>query len=290
MRLYPHSVHRILVDYIKGTDFADLMQVSRHLGLRDCESKLAFLIKNCYECFIQRDCYDLTINPLVYTKCHKFRAANPRMEIDENSLYRQSEILALIDNAQINTLERIASFNELRYKKLNNDEGNIGLITNGKGLSQATIDLIDQLHGKPANYLDFTISSSIEDVLQALDLMEYDERVKVVFFNIFAGGGDLQRIAEGIQKARSLAVISKPMVIRLKGVFEDEVNKMLEDIQSSSTNKDLAPIILEREYEMAALQAVKIAAEAELSELLQIQKKLYDLEQRRKELAQDKVV
>lgn len=65
------------------------------------------------------------------------------MEIDENSLYRQSEILALIDNTQINKLERIASFNELRYKKLNNEAGNIGLITNGKGLSMATIDIVE---------------------------------------------------------------------------------------------------------------------------------------------------
>ena len=197
-RLHPRNVHRIHVDYIKGLAFADVMQVSVNLGIPNCESKLAFLIMNAYECFIQRDCYDLTINPLVYTKCNKFRAANPRMEIDENSLYRQSEILALIDNAQINTLERIASFNELRYKKLNDEEGNIGLITNGKGLSMATIDIVESMHGKPANYLDFTISSTIEDVLYALDLMEYDTRVQVVFFNIFAGGGDTMRIAEGI--------------------------------------------------------------------------------------------
>eukprot|EP00354_Favella_ehrenbergii_P003523 CAMPEP_0170471290 /NCGR_PEP_ID=MMETSP0123-20130129/13542_1 /TAXON_ID=182087 /ORGANISM="Favella ehrenbergii, Strain Fehren 1" /LENGTH=191 /DNA_ID=CAMNT_0010738855 /DNA_START=441 /DNA_END=1016 /DNA_ORIENTATION=- len=188
MRLHPNSIHTIPIDYIKGLAFSDLLKVSRHLGLPDCESKLAFLIKNCYECFVQRDCFDLLINPLVWTKCHKFRAANPRMEIDENSLYRQAEILSLIDNAQINTLERIATFNELRYRKLNGQEGNIGLITNGKGMSMATLDLIEQLHGKPANYLDFTVSSSIEDILYALDLMQYDERVKVVLINIFGGG------------------------------------------------------------------------------------------------------
>ena len=80
----------------------------------------------------------------------------------------------MIDNAQVNHLERIASFHELRYQKLNELEGNIGLITNGAGLTSATIDLIHQLHGKPANRLDFTTASSIEDMLQALDLMEYD--------------------------------------------------------------------------------------------------------------------
>jgi len=58
-RLHPTSIYRIHVDYIKGLAFEDLMQVSRNIGLPDCESKLAFLIMNCYECFIQRDCYDL---------------------------------------------------------------------------------------------------------------------------------------------------------------------------------------------------------------------------------------
>lgn len=151
---------------------------------------------------MQRDCEEILINPLVWTNCGKFRAANPRMVIDEASLYRQSEVLAMIDNAQVNHLERIASFHELRYKKLNEDEGNIGLITNGSGLSKACIDLIHQLHGKPANQLDFTIASSIEDMLQALDLMEFDERVKVVLINIFGGGLDVHRISEGIIKAR----------------------------------------------------------------------------------------
>ena len=87
-RLHPRSVHYIHVDYIKGLAFKDLMQVSVHLDIPNCESKLAFLIMNAYECFIQRDCYDLSINPLVFTKDKKFRAANPRMEIDESSLYR----------------------------------------------------------------------------------------------------------------------------------------------------------------------------------------------------------
>ena len=227
MRLHPRELYILNVDFIKGLSFSELMKVSRNLGIPNCESKLAFLIMNCYECFVQRDCYDLLINPLVWTKCHKFRAANPRMEIDEASLYRQSEVLSQIDNAQVNTLERIASYHELRYKKLNNSEGNLGVITNGKGMSMATLDLIDQLHGKPANYLDFTISSTIEDILYGLDLMQYDERVKVVLINIFGGGLDIMRMAEGIIKAVNLEVFNKPIVVRLKGHFDKEANELL---------------------------------------------------------------
>ena len=95
------------------------------------------------------------------------------------------------DNAQVDTLERIASFHDLRYMKLNQNEGNIGLITNGYGLSRACTDLVHLMHGKTANYMDLSISTSIEDCLYGLDLMEYDKRVKVVFMSIFGGGADV---------------------------------------------------------------------------------------------------
>ena len=87
----------------------------------------------------------------------------------------------------------------------------------------ATLDLMVSMHGKPANYLDMFGASTIEDILYALDLMEYDERVKVVFVNMFGGTLDIQRIAEGIIKARALDVLTKPVVVRLRGHFENEV-------------------------------------------------------------------
>ena len=176
----------------------------------------------------------------------------------------------MIDNAQVNHLERIASFHELRYQKLNELEGNIGLITNGAGLTSATIDLIHQLHGKPANRLDFTTASSIEDMLQALDLMEYDERVKVVLINIFGGGLDIHRISEGIVKARQMDVITKPIVVRLRGMFAGECNQMIEDYLATDGAKSKAPTYLVKEMDMAALQAVKIAQESELAYLMEI--------------------
>ena len=131
------------------------------------------------------------INPLVWTKEGHFRAANPKISIDDNSLYRQSEMMNMFDMSQMNDLERIASFHELRYKKMNSEEGNIGLITNGYGLSMASTDLLHMMHGKTANYMDLSIASSIEDMLYGLDLMEYDKRVKVIFVNIFGGGADV---------------------------------------------------------------------------------------------------
>lgn len=129
----------------------------------------------------------------------------------------------------MNILERIALLHELRYEKINGDEGNIGLITNGDGLALATSDLLGQKNGKAANYLDLPGGGSIEDVLEALALMEFDKRVKVVFINLFGGALDIKPIAEGIIKATHMKVINKPLVIRVKGNFEPEVHHLLRE-------------------------------------------------------------
>ena len=97
----------------------------------------------------------------------------------------------MFDEAQVNNLERIASFHDLKFRKIHDEEANIGLITNGFGLSMATMDLINDMHGRTSGHMDLAISSSIEDILYGLDLMEYDKRVKVVFMSIFGGGADV---------------------------------------------------------------------------------------------------
>ena len=78
------------------------------------------------------------------------------------------------------------------------------------------------MHGKTANYMDLSISTSIEDILYGLDLMEYDRRVKVVLMNVFGGGADVQRIAEGVMIAVKMGVLTKPIVMRIRGNHEKE--------------------------------------------------------------------
>ena len=99
-------------------------------------------------------------------------------------------------------------------------------------------------------------------MLQALDLMQYDKRVDVVLVNIFGGGVvDMQRLAEGIVVARKLEVCTKPMVVRLRGMFEPEVNQIIQDFIESEMAQSQAPIHLIKDMDLAVLEAVKIAAE-----------------------------
>ena len=98
--LYPTDIHKIHIDFIQGIQYMDLLKVSYNLGFtnRSYKSKLASLINNCYKCYVQRDCQEVLINPLVLTKENNFRAPNPRLCIDDNAYYRQSEMLDLDDS------------------------------------------------------------------------------------------------------------------------------------------------------------------------------------------------
>ena len=95
-QLYPDRIHKIYIDYIQGIDFRSLQQVAHAFGMPE-SYRAAFLIKNLYECFLQRDCLEIQINPLVLTPQHNFVAANVQIEIDPDALYRQSEINTWLD-------------------------------------------------------------------------------------------------------------------------------------------------------------------------------------------------
>ena len=150
MAVFPKDVHRIYIDYTNGCNMTDLLEISKNLGIKRRASTLAFLVKNLYECFLQRDCANITINPLIFTKDRHFSAANPRITIDARSHYRQAEILAAFDMTQMSSQERYAHNCNLRYASRDRG-GNIGMITNGHGASMALCDLIGAYGGKTAN-------------------------------------------------------------------------------------------------------------------------------------------
>ena len=141
---------------------------------------------------------------------------------------------------------------ELQYTKMNDEDGDIGIITNGRGLAQATADLIHVLHGKAANLLSFSSGSAIEDTLYSLDLMEFDDRVNVIFINVFGGGFDILKLVDGIFKAKEHGVITKPLVLRLRGLYDKEANALVKDFYEK--HEELrSSIYLEPDIEEAAI-------------------------------------
>jgi succinyl-CoA synthetase beta subunit len=169
--------------------------VADELGISDKKSEMVFLLKHLYDCFIQRDAEIIEINPLVYTRDQKIVAAGTKVIIDDNALFRQAELKSEQDRTQVNYKERIAQSYELQYVYT---DGNIGVLANGAGLAMATMDIIKLKGGEPANFLDVGGTASHEQIMEAVKLLENDERIGSIIFNIFGGIMSCERIAASI--------------------------------------------------------------------------------------------
>jgi succinyl-CoA synthetase beta subunit len=167
------------------------------------------------------------MNPLVETVDGKFLAADTRLIIDDNALYRHPEFKNRpLEEAELTPQELQAQKSGLAYVKL---DGNVGIIGNGAGLVMATLDAIQLYGGKPANFLDVGGGASADMMAVALDIVLSDPNVKVVFINILGGITRCDEVANGILEAQKRVGLTKPTVIRLVGTNEEEGRKILTD-------------------------------------------------------------
>lgn len=172
------------------------------------------LMMNLYRCFYEKDCTLAEINPLVVTKDKKVIALDAKLNFDENSLFRNEDILKLRDINEEDEKEIEASKYDLSYISL---DGNIGCMVNGAGLAMATMDIIKFYGGEPANFLDVGGGAKEDKVKNAFKLILSDERVKGIFVNIFGGIMKCDTIARGIVHAVKEVNLSVPLVVRLEG-------------------------------------------------------------------------
>jgi succinyl-CoA synthetase beta subunit len=188
------------------------------------------------------------MNPLMEKPNQEFVAADTRLIIDDNALYRHPELRNRIAEGQteLTPQELEAQKSGLAYVKL---DGNIGIIGNGAGLVMATLDTIQLYGGNPANFLDVGGGASAGKMAAALNIVLSDPRVNVVFINILGGITRCDEIAKGILEARKRIGFAKPIVIRLVGTNEEEGRRILTE----------AGIHVLSSMEEAAEKVVKIA-------------------------------
>lgn len=148
---HPEKIHKIHVDPQSGLCIDSLLEAAKNLGIDEHRTTLSFLMKSLYDCFLEKDCDLVEINPLVITKNGKILAADSKITIDDNASFRQTDLKAEEDTSQQNYKERIAHTFDLNYIYIG---GNIGCLVNGAGLAMATMDIIQLKGGKPANFLD----------------------------------------------------------------------------------------------------------------------------------------
>lgn len=133
---------------------------------------------------MERDADLIEINPLALLKDGTLVAADSKVTIDDNALFRQADLKAEEDTSQLNYKERIAKSFDLNYIYIG---GNIGCLVNGAGLAMATMDIIKLYGGNPANFLDVGGSAEGEQMVEAIKLLNNDPEVDSIFINIFGG-------------------------------------------------------------------------------------------------------
>lgn len=201
-------------------------EVAFFLGLDKSQiGKLSKVLSSLYEAFLGLDCSLLEINPLIETEDGSFICLDAKMSIDDNALFRQKEARAMMDYDEIDERELVAKEVGISYIAL---DGNIGCMVNGAGLAMATMDIIKQAGGEPANFLDVGGGATKEMVTEAFRLILSDEAVEGVLINIFGGIMRCDVIAEGVVEAAKTLDIKVPLVVRLRGTNVELGREILE--------------------------------------------------------------
>lgn len=176
------------------------------------------LIKKLIQCFYDNDASLLEVNPLVLTDADELVALDAKVTLDDNALYRHPHLEACYDPSQENIRDVLAKQVGLSYIAL---DGDIGCIVNGAGLAMSTLDILKFYGGAAANFLDVGGSASAQQIKEAVSLVLSDERVKVLFINIFGGIMDCSLVSSGLVSVMGTRKDTLPIVLRLEGTNVD---------------------------------------------------------------------
>jgi succinyl-CoA synthetase beta subunit len=219
------------------------------LGLEGPAAKQAVaMFRKLYTLYRELDCSIVEINPLVVTEQGNLIALDAKINFDDNALYLHPNVAEMRDLDEEDPAEVEAGKFNLNYIKL---DGNVGCMVNGAGLAMATMDIIKQRGGSPANFLDVGGGANVDTVKNGFRIILSDENVKVVLINIFGGIVRCDRIANGIIEAVKELDLNIPVVVRLAGTNAELAKKLLADSGVSIISAD--------SFEDAALKAVEAA-------------------------------
>jgi succinyl-CoA synthetase beta subunit len=185
-------------------------------------------ISNLYNAYLKCDASLLEINPVLKTSDNKIIAVDAKMVLDDNAIFRHKSFEDYRDESEENPVETQARAVGLNYVDL---DGNIGCMVNGAGLAMATMDLIKQSGGDPANFLDVGGTADADRVEVAFNLILQDPKVKAVLINIFGGIVRCDRVANGIVQAYKNMKdnIKVPIIVRLQGTNSVEAKKIIDN-------------------------------------------------------------
>lgn len=215
----PDAIVQIPISIEEGLTNEEMMKTAKLFNLNEEQTKtLGVILTGMLQLYLEKDCSLVEINPLVETDKGEILCLDAKVNFDDNALFRHPDILKLRDIDEEDPKEYKASLSNLNYVSL---DGDIGCLVNGAGLAMATMDIIKNFGGSPANFLDVGGSATTEKVKAAFEILLSDGNVKAIFVNIFGGIMKCDIIAEGLVQATREMGVKIPIVVRLEGTNVD---------------------------------------------------------------------
>ncbi len=242
---HPDAIAKLAVDPAMGLRDFQLRDVCFRAGLpAEHMGEITKFLRQLYTCYLESDASMAEINPLAVTDDGRVLAADAKIQIDDNALYRHPEFNAFKEESEEDEIEAEAHRRGIQYVRL---DGHIGVIGNGAGLVMGTLDEVARAGGKAANFLDIGGGAKAELVRNSLEIVLMDPNVKGVLFNIFGGITRGDEVAKGIIAATETMDIRVPMVVRLAGTRAAEGAELLKttSLVPATTMQEAAAKIVE---------------------------------------------
>jgi succinyl-CoA synthetase beta subunit len=245
----PHLIFREEIDPSAGILPFQARRIAFNLGLSGQAFKeMVGFASSLYKAYEGADASLFEINPVFKTSDNRIMAADAKVNLDDNAVYRHPEYAAMRDLNEEDPTEVEAGKYNLNFIKL---DGNVGCMVNGAGLAMATMDIIKHSGGEPANFLDVGGTASAQTVEAGFRIILKDHNVKAILINIFGGIVRCDRVAEGIVEAyRSIGHITVPVIVRLQGTNAEEAKVLIDqsglEVHSAITLEEAAARVKEQ--------------------------------------------
>jgi succinyl-CoA synthetase beta subunit len=239
----PEAIVKLHIDPVDGLDTATARQacVDAKLPERALDGAADILVK-LYRCFTEGDCDLAEINPLILKPTGEVHALDAKVTLDENAEFRHPEWDSFRGLTEMDDREKMAAEKGLQYIGL---DGTVGIIANGAGLAMSTLDVVNQVGGSAANFLDIGGGANADVMAGALEVINFDDKVQSILINIFGGITRGEEVAKGIVEAMGRVDLRAPIVIRLDGTNAEEGRQILLDAGIAADKLQSEPTMLD---------------------------------------------
>ena len=242
----PHLIFKEEIHPGIGIQPFQARKIAFNLGLQGKAFKeMTKFVTSLYQAYVQSDASLIEINPLLKSSDDLIYAADAKVNLDDNALYRHPEYEAMRDVNEEDPAETEAAKHNLNFIKLN---GNVGCMVNGAGLAMATMDIIKLSGGEPANFLDVGGTANAQTVEAGFRIILREPGVKAILINIFGGIVRCDRVAQGVVDAyKSMGTVRVPVIVRLQGTNAAEAKVLIDNsglkVFSATRLQDAADLV-----------------------------------------------